>query len=137
MPESKERLNKTVKLSAITEAESLSERALMRSKPIALLGLSWESCFKVNCTSNGLSVNLFMVELSFEVRERKNLMPELNFAANFEPIVEKWLFKISAIFLGSEITTPSDSIPDKGEECLREVTSLSVFQSSTELPLFF
>jgi len=78
-----------------------------------------------------------MVELSFEVRERKDLMPELNFAANFEPIVEKWLFKISAIFLGSEITTPSDSIPDKGEECLREVTSSRFFQSSAELPLFF
>jgi len=64
-------------------------------------------------------------------------MPEMNLAANFEPTVEKWLFKISVIFLGSEITTPSDSIHDQGEKCLREVTSSRVFQSSAELPLFF
>ena len=43
-------------------------------------------------------------------------MPEMNLAANFEPTVEKWSFKISAIVLGSEITTPTDSIHDKGEK---------------------
>lgn len=64
-------------------------------------------------------------------------MPEMNLGTNFETTVEEWFLKISAIFLGSEKTNPSDSIHDKGEKCLREVTSLSVFQSSAELPLFF
>ena len=137
MPESKERLNKSVKLSAMTEAESLSKRALILSKPIALLVFSRESCIKVKCTLKGLNLNLFMLLLTFGEPGRKDLMPETNLAANFEPTVEKWSFKISAIVLGSEITTPTDSIHDKGEKCLREVTSLSVFQSSAELPLFF
>ena len=61
LPKSKERLNKRVKLSAMTEAESLSKRALIRSKPIALLVFSRKSCFKVNCTSKGLSLNLLIL----------------------------------------------------------------------------
>jgi len=67
--------------------------------------------------------------MTFEEPGKKDFMPEMNLAANFEPTVEKWSFIISAIVLGSEITTPSDSIHYKGEKGLREVTSLSFFQS--------
>ena len=67
----------------------------------------------MNCTLKGLNLNLFILLLTFEEPGRKDLMPEMNLAANFEPTVEKWSFTISAIVLGSEITTPSDSIHEK------------------------
>ena len=48
---------------------------------------------------------------------------DFSFIASFVPIVEKWTFKILAIDGLSQCSTPSASIQEIGELCLRDVIS--------------
>ena len=59
-----------------------------------------------------------------------------SFIASFEPVVEKWTFRILAIDGLSQCATPSASIQEIGELCLRDVISFKVFHNALGLLLF-
>ena len=63
-------------------------------------------------------------------------MKDFSFTASFVPIVEKWIFRNSAIDGLSQCATPSVSIQEIGELCSRDVISFKVFHNALELLLF-
>ena len=105
-------MNNLVKTGATTEAESFKRRALILSRPIALLVRSRLRSFRTSASSIACNEKAFSQFDSVYDDEFSGAYFKLDFilAASLEPMDEKWVLSASAMDLGSMYDTPSASM---------------------------